>query len=55
MEFKNIGDLVNKINTSLGEFCNEFGRKRKELAGLGKVPKRGILFTYDTTKRMIGL
>ena len=51
MEFKNIGDLVNKINTSLGEFCNEFGRKRKELAGLGKVPTRGILFTYDTNKK----
>lgn len=51
MEFKNIGDLVNQVNTALGEFCNEFGRKRKELAGLGKVPKRGILFTYDTTKK----
>jgi Cdc6-like AAA superfamily ATPase len=50
MEFKNIGDLVNQVNTALGKFCNEFGRKRKELAGLGKVPKRGILFTYDTAK-----
>jgi MoxR-like ATPase len=50
MEFRNIGDLVNQINAALGEFCNEFGRKRKELAGLGKVPKRGILFTYDTAK-----
>ncbi len=50
MEFKNIGDLVSQVNTALGDFCNEFGRKRKELAGLGKVPKRGILFTYDTSK-----
>jgi MoxR-like ATPase len=50
MEFENIGDLVHQVNTALGEFCNEFGRKRKELAGLGKVPKRGILFTYDTSK-----
>lgn len=50
MEFESIGDLVNQINTALGEFCNEFGRKRKELAGLGKVPKRGILFTYDQSK-----
>ncbi|MCO5253848.1 MAG: AAA family ATPase [Bacteroidetes bacterium] len=50
MEFENIGDLVNQINTALDEFCNEFGRKRKELAGLGKVPKRGILFTYDQSK-----
>jgi hypothetical protein len=50
MKFNNIGDLVNQVNTSLGEFCNEFGLKRKELAGLGKVPKRGIFFTYDTEK-----
>ncbi|MDD3877842.1 MAG: AAA family ATPase [Bacteroidales bacterium] len=50
MKFKNTGDLVNQVNTSLGEFCNEFGLKRKELAGLGKAPKRGILFTYDTVK-----
>lgn len=51
MEFKNIGDLVNQINTALGEFCNEFGRKRKELAGMGKVPKRGILFKYEDNTR----
>jgi len=51
MKFKNIGDLVNQVNTSLGEFCNEFGLKRKELAGLGKVPKRGILFKYEDEKR----
>jgi MoxR-like ATPase len=51
MKFKNIGDLVSQVNTSLGEFCNEFGLKRKELAGLGKVPKRGILFKYEDEKR----
>jgi 5-methylcytosine-specific restriction enzyme B len=51
MEFENIGDLVNQINTALGEFCNEFGSKRKELAGLGKVPKRGILFKYEDDTR----
>lgn len=51
MEFKNIGDLVNQVNTTLGEFCNEFGIKRKELAGLGKVPKRGILFKYEDENR----
>lgn len=50
MEFKNIGDLVIKVNSTLGDFCNEFGRKRKELAGLGRVPKRGILFIYDASK-----
>jgi MoxR-like ATPase len=51
MKFKNIGDLVNLVNTSLGGFCNEFGIKRKELAGLGKVPKRGILFKYEDENR----
>lgn len=51
MEFKNIGDLVNKVNNALGEFCDEFGRKRKELAELGKVPKRGILFKYEDESR----
>jgi MoxR-like ATPase len=50
MEFYNTGDLVNRINSTLGEFCNEFGRKRKELLGLGRVPTRGILFTYDKAK-----
>ena len=51
MKFKNIGDLVNQVNTVLGEFCNEFGLKRKELVGLGKVPKRGILFKYEINER----
>lgn len=51
MKFKNIGDLVNQVNTSLGGFCNEFGLRRKELAGLGKVPKRGILFKYEDEAR----
>lgn len=50
MEFYSTGDLVDKVNAALGEFCNEFGRKRKVLAGLGKVPTRGILFTYDKSK-----
>src|SRR5690242_19836996 len=50
MEFNNTEELINKVNEALGEFCNEFGRARKELAGLGKVPKRGILFTYDADK-----
>ena len=36
----------------LGSFCNEFGRKRKELAKLGKSPKRGILFTFN--KKNVG-
>lgn len=51
MKFKNIGDLISQVNVVLGEFCNEFGRKRKELAGLGKVPKRDVLFAYDAAKK----
>ncbi len=50
MNFINFNELVNQINTTLGSFCNEFGTKRKELAKLGKSPKKGILFTYDTDK-----
>ncbi|MGI6342442.1 MAG: AAA family ATPase [Bacteroidales bacterium] len=51
MNFKNIGDLVNQINVALGEeFCNKFGRNRKELAGLGRAPKKGTLFAYDSSK-----
>lgn len=51
MEFKDIGELVTKVNATLGGFCDEFGSKRKELAGLGKAPKRGILFKYENENR----
>jgi MoxR-like ATPase len=50
MKFKNIGEFVSKVNAALGVFCNEFGRVRKDLAGLGKTPKRGIVFAYDPSK-----
>lgn len=50
MIFKDFDDLVNIVNTTLGNFCNQFGQKRKELAHLGKLPKRGILFAYDKNK-----
>ena len=49
-EFKNFSELVSLVNTTLDSFCNEFGSKRKELANLGKSPKRGILFAYDESK-----
>jgi DNA polymerase III delta prime subunit len=51
MKFKDLADLVNQVNATLGEFCDEFGSKRKELAGLGKVPKRGILFKLTDQSR----
>jgi len=50
MEFINAEDLIEKANNTLGEFCNEFGQKRKELAKLSRAPKRGILFTYNPEK-----
>ncbi len=50
INFNDFGELVKLINTSLGHFCNEFGAIRKDLAGLGKSPKRDILFTYDYDK-----
>ena len=45
MKFKEFEELVDATNIRLGSFCNEFGSKRKELAKLGKSPKRGILFS----------
>lgn len=44
-------DLVNQVNSSLGSFCNEFGEKRKELAGNKRVGVRGKLFEYKDKKR----
>lgn len=51
MEFKNLKELVNKTNNGLGEFCNKFQYKRKELLDLGRVGKRGILFEYKDESR----
>ena len=50
MIFKNTKDLVQQVNTALGQFCNEFGNKRKELAKMGRAPKRGVLFIYENDK-----
>ncbi len=45
IEFKNFSDLINLINSKLGnDFINKFRYKRKELANLGKAPMGGILF-----------
>ncbi len=52
MKFKEFEELVDATNIRLGSFCNEFGSKRKELAKLGKSPKRGILFTFN--KKNVG-
>ena len=52
MKFKEFEELVDATNIRLGSFCNEFGSNRKELAKLGKSPKRGILFTFN--KKNVG-
>lgn len=51
MKFRGIGDLVDKVNHTLGDFCNEFGRVRKELAGMSRLPKRGIIFIHEGTSK----
>lgn len=51
MEFANFANLVSNVNNALGEFCNDFGNKRKQLAGLGKTPKKGILFSFDKDRK----
>lgn len=51
MKFRDLADLVSQVNTTLGEFCDDFGSKRKELAALGKAPKRGILFKLTDQSR----
>lgn len=42
--FQSIGDVVNYVNKELGDWCDEFGQKRKNFAGLQKAPTKGKLF-----------
>ena len=42
--FKSIGDVVSFVNKELGDWCDEFGQKRKNFVGLQKAPTRGKLF-----------
>lgn len=51
MKFKDIEDLTNLINTELGDFCDKFQYKRKELFDIGSIGKRGILFKFSDKKR----
>lgn len=44
MIFKTFTELVNKINTDLGGFCNQFQYKRKELTGADRTAGNGKLF-----------
>ncbi len=44
-------DLISRINNDLGGFCGKFAYARRNLAGLGKAPKKDILFKYvDETR-----
>ena len=46
-----LNDLVDKINSDLGNFCKEFAYARKELAGLAKAPNRNIFYKYEDLSR----
>lgn len=47
MKITSLEKLTNKINSDLGDFCEIFAYKRKELAKLSRSPNRTILFKYD--------
>lgn len=49
--FIGLKDLTNQINKSLGDFCDTFRYKRKELAFLGRASTSGILFKYEDEDR----
>lgn len=53
MQIKNFKNLVDVINQRLNktQFSNDFAYKRKELAALGKCPRRDILFKYEDNTR----
>lgn len=44
MQFKTFTELVNQINSDLGDFCSEFQYKRKELSGKEKASRTNKLF-----------
>jgi len=51
VSFKDLRNLVNLINKSLGDFCDEFRYERKELASRSKASSSGILFKYEDDSR----
>lgn len=51
ISFKNLGDLVKKINKALGNFTDTFRYERKELTNSARAGSRGILFTYSDSSR----
>lgn len=51
MTFKNLKELVNIINTTLGSFCSDFQYKRKELLNMKSASDRTKLFTHSDDSR----
>lgn len=51
MNITSFKDFIAKINNDLGAFCETFALTRKELAGLGRSPRRDILFKYEDEGR----
>lgn len=47
----NLKQLVDKINTDLGDFCQEFAQERKVLANKSRSTNRYILFKYSDDER----
>ena len=53
MQVKNFKHLIDVINQRLNQakFSNKFAYKRKELAALGKCPRRDMFFKYEDNSR----
>ena len=51
ISFKNLGNLINKINSELGDFTDEFRYKRKVLTNSNRASSQGKLFTYSDSSR----
>lgn len=51
MKIKTLKDLVQNVNHDLGDFTQWFANTRKELAQLGRSPKKDILFKYENEDR----
>lgn len=46
MTIDSFENLINKINKDLGDFCNSFVEKRKELANHSRTTTKGMLFKF---------
>ena len=51
MKFKDLNELVEITNSTLGDFCSKFQYKRKELLNMGSTSNRKKLFIYTDANR----